>query len=246
MGPTALRPWNAAQGDVMDSALPQHAVEAVLKSASHEHPHHTPGALPAACTIAISREAGALGSSIGQELATRLGWRLYDQALLDQVAAEMGLQPSLLDGVDERPANLVRELLETFSARPGVSSSGYTHHLIKVLGSLAGLGECVVVGRGAAHVLPAESTLRVRLVAPRAFRIAVIQKARGVTAGEAERWMDTTDRGRTRFVKEVLGKDPTDPGLYDLVLNVSRFTVPQAANTIVVALRSLEQNRTKP
>ena len=58
------------------------------------------------------------GSSVGQELATRLGWRLYDQELLDQLAAEMGLQPSLLNGVDERPMSWVRDLLESFSTQP--------------------------------------------------------------------------------------------------------------------------------
>ena len=201
--------------------------------------------LPAACTIAISREAGALGSSVGQELATRLGWRLYDQELLDQLAAEMGLQPSLLNGVDERPMSWVRDLLESFSTQPGASTASYSHRLIEKLGALAARGKCIIVGRGAPHILPASSTLRVRLVAPRAFRIAAIQRLRGVTAEEAERWMDATDRERVRFVKEWPGKDPTDPGLYDLVLNVSRFTVPQAAGVIIDALRHLEQSRAK-
>ncbi len=225
-----------AEGNVMTSAVSR------LPSATS---HAEASALPAACTIAISREAGALGSSVGQELATQLGWRLYDQELLDQLASEMGLQPSLLDGVDERPMSWVRELLESFSSQAGTSTAGYSHRLIKKLVALASRGECIIVGRGAPHILPAGSTLRVRLVAPRAFRIAAIQRLRGIMAAEAERWMDATDRKRIRFVTEWPGKDATDPGLYDLVLNVSRFTVPQAASVVIDALRHLEQNRAR-
>ncbi len=169
--------------------------------------------LPAACTIAISREAGALGSSVGQELATRLGWRLYDQELLDQLAAEMGLQPSLLNGVDERPMSWVRDLLESFSD----SSPGSLHRQLlpppdrETRGALAARGKCIIVGRGAPHILPASSTLRVRLVAPRAFRIAAIQRLRGVQRPRRPSgWMDATDRERVRFVKEWPGKRP-DP-----------------------------------
>lgn len=233
----------------MDHVFTPHAVEAVLKTNSH-HRLHTRPDVPSGAetvrTIAISREAGALGSSIGQELANRLGWELYDHELLDQIAQQLGLRPSLLDSLDERPMNWVRELLASFSAQPRVSSAGYTHQLTRVIAALAAHGRCILIGRGAPHLLPAESTLRVRLVAPRAFRIAAIQKAQGVTAAEAERWMDATDSDRIRFIKQWPGKDPTDPGLYDLVLNVSRFTVPQAAGMIAAALRTREQNRLKP
>ncbi len=139
----------------------------------------------------------------------------------------------------------VRDLMESFSTKPGTSTTAYSHRLIKKLAALAARGECIIVGRGAPHILPSGSTLRVRLVAPRAFRIAAIQRLREVTAEESERWMDSTDRERVRFVKEWPGRNPTDPGLYDLVLNVSRFTVPQAAGLIIDALRDLEQNRAR-
>jgi len=233
----------------MHNTSPRPRTAALLKATSYTA--NTPGqseatGVTAVRAVAISREAGALGASVGQEVASRLGWRLYDQALLDQIADEMGLQSWSLDTVDERPRSLVRDLLAGLDSRLGASSSCYAHHLLKTLDSLAARGECVVVGRGAAHILPAESTLRVRLVAPRAFRIAAIQQDRGMTAEEAGRWIDATDRERVRFVKEYPGKDATDPGLYDLVLNVSRFTIPQAAGIIIDALRALEQARTQP
>jgi len=205
-----------------------------------------PSITPAACTIAISREAGALGSSVGQELAGRLGWKLYDQELLERIAARMGLRPSLLDNVDEQPANWARELLQGLSYHPGPSAFAYVHHLLGVLGSLAERGGGIIVGRAAPHVLPAESTLRVRLTAPKAFRVSVIRKDRGMAPEEARRWVEDTDRARSKFVKECTGKDPSDPGLYDLVINVARFAVPHTATIILDALDALEQARGAP
>src|SRR5262245_26440873 len=227
--------------------IPQ-LTEALLRASSHwrarqEADASASSALPTACTITISREAGALGSTIGQELANRLKWQLYDQNLLERIGAEMGLRASLLDSVDERRANWLGELLEGFQSRPGPMTPRFVHHLVEMILSLAAHGECVIVGRAAGHVLPPESTLRVRLVAPREFRVGVIQKARGTSAEAAARWIDDTDRERSGFVKAHFNRDTTDPTLYDLVLNVSRFSVPQATGLIIAALRDLEQNR---
>jgi cytidylate kinase len=225
-----------------------HLTEALLRAAQHWQTSQRTqaegrGRATPPCTIAISREAGALGSTIGKEVATRLGWQLYDQELLNRIGAEMGLRASLLQSVDEHGINWVRDLVEGFRLGPTVSADSYVRHLVEVVGALARHGECVIVGRGAPHILPAESTLRVRLLAPRAFRIGVAQRMRGVSAEEAARWVDETDRERMKFVKQYFHKDGDDPALYDLLLNVSRFTVNQCASLIIEALRHLEDTR---
>jgi cytidylate kinase len=50
-----------------------------------------------------------------------------------------------------------------------------------------------------------------------------------------------TDDNRTEFVKSHFFKDPTDARYYDLVLNTSRWSVPDSAEIIVQALRQLER-----
>lgn len=90
--------------------------------------------------------------------------------------------------------------------------------LLQVLAGLSKAGHCVVVGRGAPHLLPADRTLAVRVVAPRAWRVARVQQQRGVTAAEAERWVTEHDREREAFVRGHHA-DPTDPTLYHLLIN---------------------------
>jgi cytidylate kinase len=196
---------------------------------------------PPPLTIALSREAGANGPAIAREVAKRLNWPVYDRELLERIAEDMGVRTSLLNSVDEKRANWLAECLQVFSSRPTVSQAAYVQHLVEVLLHLAAHGHCVIVGRGAAAVLPAATTLRVRLIGPRDERITAIQQRFGVTEAEAARWVDSADRDRVRFVREHFQKDPADPRHYDLVLNAMRLPVPGCAAVIVEALHRFQE-----
>jgi cytidylate kinase len=193
-----------------------------------------------AFTIALSRESGARGTSTAREVGTRLGWTVYDHELLERIAQEMKLRTSLLESVDEKRVSWLQECVEALASVPSVSGSAYVRHLTETLLSLAAHGECVIVGRGAAQVLPAETTLRVRLVAPREWRVRAMSQKLGVSREEATRQVERIDRERVGFVRDQFHKEATDPRQYDLVLNSSRFTVGECADLIVEALHRLQ------
>lgn len=193
-------------------------------------------ATASAFTIALEREAGVPGTSIAHEVGRRLGWQVYDHELLERIAQEMGLRVSLLESIDERRQSWLRESLEAFASVSSVSESAYVRHLIETILSLGAHGECVIVGRGAVQILPAEATLRVRLVAPLEDRITGLAQRLGIARAEAVRQVEATDRERIRFIKDHFLKDPTDPHQYDLVLNCSRWSVAEAADLIIEAL----------
>jgi len=119
----------------------------------------------------------------------------------------------------------------------------YLYHLSKVVLALAAHGDCILVGRGVAQFLPPERTLRVRLVAPLANRIAAMQERTGLGREEAARRVATTDQDRTKFVRENLHKDPADPTLYDLVLNTARLSVEECAELIEQTLRCFQARK---
>src|SRR5262249_43319546 len=101
-------------------------------------------------------------------------------------------------------------------------------------------GNCVIVGRGAPHLLPPETTLRVRLVGDLPDRIAALGKDLGVSPEEAARQAEKLDRERDAFVRRHFHKDPAGPQHYDLLLNSSRFSVAECAELIIEALRRLQ------
>src|SRR5262249_2861446 len=121
---------------------------------------------PHALTISLSREAGTRGTAVAHEVGTRLGWAVFDHEILEPVAPGIGVRASLLESVDERRMTWLRAAFEDLLSVPYVSEEAYVHRLVKVVLALGCHGNCVIVGRGSAFILPAKTTLRVRLVAP--------------------------------------------------------------------------------
>jgi len=199
-----------------------------------------PVATPAAFTIALSREAGANGSLVARVVGERLGWVVYDRELVQQVASDMGVRTRLLDSLDEKHRSWLLECLEAFGSAPTVSENAYARHLLETLLSLGAHGKCVIVGRGAAQVLPRAATLRVRLVGPVEARVKTISQRFGIPDEEAKRWVKRTDNERVRFVTDDFRKDPTDPRAYDLILNSSRWSVQECADFVIDALHRLQ------
>jgi hypothetical protein len=179
-------------------------------------------------------------------VASRLGWHVYDHELLERIAEDMGVRTTLLESVDERQQGWLLETVEAFLSAPAesewtplVSEGAYVRHLVETVLALGAHGECVIVGRGAAFILPAETTLRVRLVAAPKERARVLAEQFGLPGPEAARRLRAIDRERSDFVRDHFLKDPDDPRNYDLVLNTSRFSAAEGAELIVAALPRL-------
>jgi cytidylate kinase len=205
-----------------------------------------PAPSPPAFTVALSREAGANGALVARAVGERLGWSVYDRELLERVAAEMGQHATLLESLDERRQSWLAECLESFSSTPAVSEDSYVRHLLATVLALAAHGDCVIIGRGVPQVLPAATTLRVRVVAPLDVRVEAIRQRLGLDRAAAARWVEKTDDERARFVRYHFHKDPADPCGYDLILNSGRFAVAECSELIVEALHRLQAHAPAP
>lgn len=193
-------------------------------------------------TIAISRETGAGGSKIARAIGEELGWLVYDRELLDEISQQTGVQTELLETLDERRSHWLTNYLEAFGGVRSMGGETYARKVAKTMLALSVHGECIVVGRGAAAVLPPATTLRVRLIASPADRIVRVAEDEGLSEAAARDRVERTDRDRAAFVRQFFHRDVNDVQLYDLVINTSRFSTEQAAGLIVKALRLLEQS----
>jgi cytidylate kinase len=226
---------------------PERITEALTRAHQHwqARPQAQGGGMPVlpAFTIAVSREAGTHAAAIAREVGDRLGWPVYDRELLQRIADNMGVRRTLLESVDERHVSWLNECLEGFATVAAVSQSAYVRHLVETLLSLSTHGQCVIVGRGATNVLPLATTLRVRVVAPLDHRIEAVRREHGISPKEAARKVETTDRERSRFVKDHFLIDTAASHNYDLILNVARFARAECADLIIAALDRLRAQR---
>jgi cytidylate kinase len=186
--------------------------------------------------LAISREAGAGGSSVAKIVGRRLGWEVLDQELLDRIAERFHNNRMMLDLVDETPSNWIYDVLGTWMDSKVIPHETYVVQLSRVVLAAAKHGNVVFVGRGAQFLLPREKGFVVRLVAPLQFRIENLMRLKGIKEAEAQRYLKEVDSGRLEFGRRFFHHDVTDPHLYDLVINTGRLGMEGAAELILAAM----------
>jgi cytidylate kinase len=194
--------------------------------------------VPPAITIAISREAGSRGTSIAKRAGKLLGWEIYDQELLEYVAQEGTFRQRVLESLAAESASWVEERLRAFWREEQVAQHPSIREMARVVMALGSQGQVILVGRGAGCILPATSTLHVRLTAPLDDRIAYMSQWLRLTMEEAAQQVATRDRRRSEFLENHFQRRPSDVYQYDLILNTSLLGEELCAELIAHAARS--------
>jgi len=194
-------------------------------------------AVPAALTVAISREAGARGGSIGRRAGRALGWQVYDQEMLEYIAQEGNFCQEVVERLPDPVRQWAAERLQTLLREQSVSQHPSVLNLARVILALGGQGEVVLIGRGAGCLLPAATTLHVRVVAPEEDRIRYMSQWLRLTVEEAAERVRLRDNRRAEFLTTHFHRQPGDLYQYDLLLNSSLLGEDLCAGLIIQAAR---------
>jgi cytidylate kinase len=187
--------------------------------------------------LAISRESGADGGRLARLVGEKLGWKVFDRELLDYMAEHFNLSRITLEFVDETVSSWFHEMFGTWLDQQMLSQAEYVSRLGRVVLLAAQYESTIFVGRGAQYILPRERGLLARIIAPLKQRIDRLMERRQCSRQEAERYADATDAGRTAFVHRYFHKDSADPHLYDLVINLERTSLEDAAELLAAECR---------
>lgn len=183
--------------------------------------------------ISISREAGSGGIEVAQRLADLLGWQIYDREIVEAIAQRAQIREELVARFDER----VRSELDTYVYNVLVGqlldNTEYLRLLTNVLVSIAQYGNAIIVGRGANFLLPPDTGLRVRLVAPVAVRQQYVMQTRGTGPKEALDEIAELDAERQKFLQHHFRSKLDDPCGYDVVFNTGHLSLGAATESII-------------
>ena len=182
--------------------------------------------------VTVEREYGCGGGEIAQKLAERLGWRLWDQQLTEEIARLAECPKAIVEVREEKTDPLYYRLFKSFLR--GSYEGSINAHKLKLVDSesilrltqkvvlhAADKGNCVIVGRGSQHFLENRTdTLRVFLYAPRDEKVRRIM-ARGKTEREAQQCVDTVDQERVEFIQKYFNVEWPTRWLYHVMLNTS-------------------------
>ena len=147
--------------------------------------------------IAISRQCGSGGHTIGQELAKRLGVPFYDKAYLDRLAGDE-------ENKDLSATNLLFTLTETSGMYDGYLLSkdkdcASCRDEAAIIRNLADQGPCVIVGRCADFILQDRpDCLRVFIQSDLEARVRRMVEEHGMAEDQARHLIRNKDALRSR------------------------------------------------
>jgi cytidylate kinase len=166
--------------------------------------------------ITIEREFGCGGSEIASLLAQRLGWKLWDERLTQEIARLTTSSPEVVKKIEWRRDPAVYRVFLSFlrgAFEGGLPPTGRLALLdtrrIAAVSELAvnqalSDGPCVIVGRGSQYFLRnRKDVFRTFLYASRDYKIHRLVCG-GVPERDAIEQVDTTDRDRAAFVEKYL------------------------------------------
>jgi cytidylate kinase len=187
--------------------------------------------------ITVSREAGSGGMAIAEKIADSLGFDLFHQQIVDGMSESADVSKIWLESLDETGVTTLDEWITSFVNDRHLWPDQYMKHLMKIIGTIGKHGRAVIVGRGANFLLPPETRLRVRIVAPMELRVKNLTERFNVSADEAKRRLIKTESDRRAFVRKYFNEDIADPSNYDIVLNTGTFDIDRAVEVIKTALK---------
>jgi len=180
--------------------------------------------------VTVEREYGSGGGEIARQLAERLGWKLWDQLLTEEIARLADCPKNVVAGREERNDPLHYRLFKSF-LRGSYEGSLNAHKLKlvdsecileftqKVVQHAASAGNCVIVGRGSQLILSnRQDALRVFLYAPREDKVRRLL-SRGKNEREAQELVDTVDRERADFIAKYFKVEWPSRSIYHTMIN---------------------------
>lgn len=179
--------------------------------------------------ITIEREYGCGAAGIAKGLAERLGWKLWDQLLTQEIAHLTHCEQSVVQKREESRDPLYYRLLKSFAlgsyeGSPGVpveflDADGIVRISRSFVEKAAAEGHCVIVGRGSQHFLrDRDDTLRFFLYASKEEKLRRLI-SEGKTEEDAAQLVDTVDHERAAFIKEYFRAEWPNRFVYHAMLN---------------------------
>lgn len=200
--------------------------------------------------ITISRMYGSGGSEIAERVAKSLGWTLYDNEMVDAIAARSGLSVSEVAATEERVPSLVERISGAFTlgtpeAMPAFVEGGATTPDEEIVAVTRGIiedavkkGPAVFVGRGAQCLLAERAdALHVFCHAPLPALIEYAIAKLGIPADQAEKKVTETNKQREQYVKRHWNRKWMSPLNYHLCVDTSWYGLDGSAELIARTAR---------
>ncbi len=194
--------------------------------------------------ITISRQFGTGGHEVGAELARRLGVKLLDKQILNEVASRFGGVEDAVERIEARNP-LWRDDFTSFYRQymAGAEYNGQEHdqtsHRLfeaqaKAIRKIASQESCIIIGRCGFFIFQGmPNVLKIFIHADDDCRKRRIAEKYDISEQDAAAMIVDNDYSRELYTKTYTGCDWQDARNYDVTLNVRKFGVNGAVDFLM-------------
>ena len=194
--------------------------------------------------ITISRQFGTGGHEIGAELARRLGVKLLDKQILNEVASRMRTVEDAVEKIESRnplwrddSTNFYRTYMA--DAQYDGQEQGETSHTLfqaqcDAIRKIAAEESCVIVGRCGFDIFADyPNALKIFIHSSVDCRKRRIAEKYDISEHDAAAMIVDNDYSRELYTKKFTGRDWKDATNYDISLDVRKFGVNGAVDFLM-------------
>lgn len=194
--------------------------------------------------ITISRQFGTGGHEIGAEMARRLGVKLLDKQILNEVAKRMQVVEDAMEKIETRNplwrddfTNFYRNYMAK-AEYDGAEQDQTSHELFEAqceaIRQIAQKESCVIVGRCGFYIFKDHlNALKIFVHSSEDCRKRRIADKYGLDLRDAAAMVVDNDYSRELYTKTYTGCEWTDARNYDVSLDVRKFGINGAVDFLM-------------
>jgi cytidylate kinase len=198
--------------------------------------------------ITIEREYGSGAANIAKKVAERLGWKLWDQSLTDEIARRMDCPSHTVEEHEERRDSLSYRLFKAFmrgsfegslnAPRLKMVDADCIREIVQaVVMAAAKEGSSVIVGRGSAYYLrDRPDAFHVFIYAPFEDKVRRLRDI-GKSEADAVHLAETVDDDRSAYIKQYFDIEWPARHFFHLMIN-SNMGDEMVVQTILNGIKS--------
>jgi cytidylate kinase len=194
--------------------------------------------------ITISRQFGAGGITVGEIVAQKLGYKFYDNEIIQMLAKEAKVSTHWVEDLEKQaggalqkflsqvvPKSMVERILD--EKRGYIDEEIYVDLLQLIIKKIADDGNAVIIGRGGQYILADRPDVyHILLVADKLDRIKFIEEKYGLRPKRAIQTVNFDDKRRVNLYRKFGREDYDHPIHYHLVINTSEISREKAADLV--------------
>ena len=198
--------------------------------------------------ITISRECGVESEKVASLIARELGWEYIGKQLVARIARELRIsegeaeaflqdaQSRLLRFVDRYTCSLIQRVVDR--EHGCLDDESYFNTVKKLVEDVYEEKNAIIIGWGGMCLLRGKpNVLHVRLIKDLEGKIDTIMKRFDIDRKAAKYHIDREEKDSKSLIKHYFKIDWNDASLYDLIVDMGKTSVEDAAELVIANLK---------